>query len=70
MHREPHLKSRSIADGNHTQDTMTRAMHTEMISAQGIPARGIGACAARGVRGFPRSFQNSLPKTFGTDATT
>jgi len=49
---------------------MTRAMHIEMISAQGILARGISSCVARGMRGFPRSFPNSLPKTFGTDATT
>jgi hypothetical protein len=55
-----------IADGNHIQDTMTRAMHIETISAQGTFARGIGSCIARGMGGFP----NSLPKTFGTDATT
>jgi len=54
-----------IANGNH-KDTMTRAKHIEPISAQGVPARGIRSCAPRGMGGF----LISLPKSFGTDATT
>ena len=59
-----------IADGNHTEDTMTRAMHIELTSAQGFAARGVSSCVRRRTVGFPRNFQNSLPKFFGADAAT
>jgi hypothetical protein len=59
------MPERTIAEGN-AQDTMKRAMHTDTNSAQGVCARGIRSCARRGLAGFP----NSLPKAFGTDATT